>query len=61
MNDIRTASKNNFNAPYNLIRNWNYVGGSSWLADSNTNADIDDLRIYSRALSPEEIRIMLTL
>jgi hypothetical protein len=61
INDIRTASNDNFKAPNNLIRNWNYVGGSSWLADSNTDADIDDLRIYSRALGPEEIRIMLTV
>jgi hypothetical protein len=58
INDMRTASNGNFKAPNNVTRYWNNVGKSSWIEDPNTNADIDDLRIYSRALSPEEIRIM---
>ena len=40
----------------NLIRTNNFIGKSNWSADSYFKGSIDEVRIYNRALSAEEIK-----
>jgi len=41
--------------PFNVTRVRNYIGKSSWSGDNYFHGDLDDLRIYNRALTEEEI------
>ena len=41
--------------PQNIIRTLNYIGKSNWDFDAYTDGQIDDVRIYNRALSLSEI------
>jgi hypothetical protein len=41
----------------NVVRTSNFLGRSNWYpSDEDTNADIDDLKIFNRALSQQEIQ-----
>ncbi len=40
----------------NVTRTMNYIAQSNWSADSYANASFDDIRIYNRALSAQEIQ-----
>lgn len=42
-------------SPRNTLRSLNYLGKSNWIQDPDAVADIDDLRIYNRALNNSEI------
>jgi hypothetical protein len=41
--------------PSNVVRTINYIGRSPWAGDAYANAIYDDLRIYNRALTANEI------
>jgi hypothetical protein len=41
--------------PANLVRQNNYIGKSNWSADPNLQGLLGNLRVYNRALTPEEI------
>jgi hypothetical protein len=41
--------------PQNIIRTLNYLGKSNWGFDAYADGQIDDVRIYNRALSTSEI------
>ena len=47
--------------PLNVTRSSNYVGKSNWLVNENLYADLDDLRIYNRALSDSEVVDLFTM
>ncbi len=49
----RTANTNQL--PKNIIRTKNYIGRSNWSVDLYYSGLLDDFRIYSRALSAQEI------
>ena len=40
----------------NVIRNYNFIGRSSWNGDEDADADFDDLKIFNRALSLKDIQ-----
>ncbi len=45
--------------PANILRTSNFVGRSNWWspgADADANADFDELKIFNRALSQQEIK-----
>ncbi len=50
-------------APYasfslaNVVRSSNFIGKSNWNHDENADADFDDLKIFNRALSQQEIQL----
>lgn len=41
--------------PNNILRLNCYIGASNWLVDQLANAVIDDVKVYNRALSEQEI------
>ena len=41
--------------PLSVTRSSNYVGKSNWFVNENLYADLDELRIYNRALSDSEV------
>ena len=43
------------NQPSNLTRSTNYIGKSNWAQDALANAVYDELRIYNRVLTQNEI------
>lgn len=52
------AGTSTMQRPGNLIRTKSFIGRNSWssLGYPDANADIDELKIFSRALDPEEIK-----
>ena len=52
---IRTGSATTTKYPKKIVRNKNYIGKSSW-ADPNANAVFDDIKIFNRDLSEQEIK-----
>ncbi len=40
----------------NVIRSSNFIGRSNWAGNSNADADFDDLKIFNRALTAQEIQ-----
>lgn len=53
VNNMRTANV----YPKNLTRTFCYIGKSNWASDSLANAYFDDIKIYNRALSQNEILV----
>lgn len=53
-NGVSVASGESY-VPANRVRKYNYVGKSNWGADANSDFGLRNLRIYNRALSPEEL------
>lgn len=41
--------------PKNILRQVNYIGKSTWASDELANAVYDELRIYNRVLTQDEI------
>ncbi len=44
--------------PYNIIRNNQYFGKSNWSGDGYLDGKLDDIRIYNRALTDEEVQLL---
>ena len=42
--------------PTNITRMSNYIGRSNWASDAYYKGQMDDLRIYNRALSAAEVK-----
>lgn len=42
--------------PRNVNRTLSFIGKSNWPSDTNSNAVFDDIKIYNRALSQDEIK-----
>jgi hypothetical protein len=56
INGAQTAMQWSPSYPNNLVRNSCFIGRSNWpLLDKDANAFMDDLKIYNRALRPQEI------
>ncbi len=45
-------------APVNILRTICYIGRSNWAQDGYYNGVMDDLRVYNRSLSTEEIALL---
>lgn len=46
-------------APFNLLnRKFNYLGKSAWDQDGYFKGAIDDLRVYDRIVSSEEVKCL---
>ena len=45
--------------PRSLVRNMNYIGKSNWAGDGLADAIYDELRIYNRALTQNEIKSLM--
>ena len=56
-NGILKAYSNGW-VPDSLIRTRQYIGRSNWFSDDYYNGEIDDVRIYNRALSELEIELL---
>jgi hypothetical protein len=41
--------------PTNVIRTYAYIGKSLWSSNPNINGDIDDLKIFNRAITAQEV------
>ena len=54
-NGISSGSILQSNYPKNVVRYVNYIGKSNWAQDELANAIYDELRIYNRALTQNEI------
>ncbi|MCU0436222.1 MAG: T9SS type A sorting domain-containing protein [Bacteroidia bacterium] len=54
LNGVQVAS-GAVSTPANVVRTINYIGRSAWAADAYANAIYDDLRIYNRALTANEV------
>ena len=50
-----TGAANVTNRQLNVKRNISYIGKSNWIADSNADADFDELKIFNRGLTKQEI------
>jgi hypothetical protein len=56
VNGVNAGVKPSIYQPDDVIRNKCYIGRSNWYpGDINANAYFDDLKIYNRPLSPQEI------
>jgi hypothetical protein len=60
-NAIFSGSKTDGLKPNSVLRTKQYIGKSNWTADSHFNGLIDDVRIYDRALSAEEVQALYNL
>ena len=49
------GTKENGICPDNILRDKQYIGKSSFYGDQNFKGAIDDMRIYNRALTDEEV------
>lgn len=58
LNWTEVGSNSNMRIPKNISRSKCYIGKSIWNTDAYANADFDDIRIYKRALSLEEINYL---
>jgi hypothetical protein len=50
----------NTSYPHNVVRNRNYFGKSNWSGESNFNGKFDDICIFNRAISRDEINNLFT-
>jgi hypothetical protein len=48
-------SSASFVSSVNVIRKSNFVGYSNWIANSDADADMDELKIFNRGLTKEEV------
>ena len=55
-NGVLIYYKDNFELPNNVIRSNNYFGKSAWSTDGCFDGLLDDIRIYNRALTRDEIQ-----
>lgn len=49
------AVNSNMISPRNIIRNLNYFGKSNWIADSNADSFLSQVKIFNKALSDKSI------
>jgi hypothetical protein len=54
INGVQTAS-DSFIMPLGVTRNLNYIGHSNWANELNADASIDELKIFKRGLSQQEL------
>lgn len=54
-NGIEISNGKTF-APRNVLRTRNYIGRSNWVTESTYKGQLDEIEIFNRALSAEEIR-----
>lgn len=44
--------------PYNIVRSKQYFGKNNWSGTGYLDGKLDDIRIYNRALTEEEVKLL---